>query len=202
MGHCNRRRFGSGIRVDFCFNAIAAMQGTINRRGPMVKLVVENDPKEIARRQILDHLERELRLLFANLLRVSRGAGKAYEVGANCAAVVSVYQQYREVEGCYPASHEVSRALDFRKDMDQPFDEMRFGIERIVAGSFQLVASEFLRQRTQASAGETQLFEGIRAVEAIQERNRFKFQEDIKARKHPRKTIKRKQRKPKPEPEL
>ncbi|WP_145915800.1 hypothetical protein [Labrenzia sp. CP4] len=168
----------------------------------MVKLVVENDPKEIARRQILDHLERELRLLFANLLRVSRGAGKAYEVGANCAAVVSVYQQYREVEGCYPASHEVSRALDFRKDMDQPFDEMRFGIERIVAGSFQLVASEFLRQRTQASAGETQLFEGIRAVEAIQERNRFKFQEDIKARKHPRKTIKRKQRKPKPEPEL
>lgn len=169
----------------------------------MVKLVVENDPKEIARRQALEHLERVLKVVFANLLRVSRGAGKAYEVGRNCAAVVDAYEQYREVVGYYPASHEVSQALDFRKDIDQkPFDDMRFGIERIVAGSFQLVASEFLRQRTQASAGETQLFDGIRAVEAVQERNRLEFEEHMRERKPRRPSTKRKPRKPKPEPEL
>ena len=173
----------------------------------MVKLVVENDPKEIARREALDQLERVLRSLFANLLRVSRGAGKAYDVGPDCVAVVQAYTAYRDAVGCYPASHEISKALNFRtdkfaEDVDHSEDDMRLAIERIIAGSFQLVASEFLHQRTQASIGESQLFDGVSEVEACRERVRQKFQEQLRKQQPQKRTSKRKPRKPKPEPEF
>lgn len=173
----------------------------------MVKLVVENSPKEIARREALGQLEQVLRSLFANLLRVSRGAGKAYEVGPDCVAVIEAYTAYRDVVGYYPASHEISKALNFRtdkfaEDVDHSDDEMRRAIEWIIAGSFQLVASEFLHQPLQISAGEREIDSGIRELKACREDRIQKFEEEMRERQPLDQLHKRKPRKPKSEPKI
>ncbi|WP_420335562.1 hypothetical protein [Roseibium sp.] len=143
----------------------------------MVKLVVENDPKEIAQRDAFRRLEKVLKNLAANLFRVSRGAGKPFSVASDCAAVIEAYEDYRNAVGHYPTSHEVSTALDFKKDIetppsDDPLYDREFAIDCIISGSLQLVASKFLGQRLQISAGEKELIEGVRELEAYRERQR------------------------------
>lgn len=119
---------------------------------------------EIAKRR----LSWELKELAANLMRVTRGAGKPYEIGAQAAAIVRSFEEYRNIAGVYPNSGELADMLVVERDDDRFLgcdeDELKmmFAERGMVRGALQIAASELLGQRTQAARGETELLEAVR----------------------------------------
>ena len=161
-----------------------------------MKLVIENDPKEIKKHHKLRQLERSLIELTANLLRVCRGAGKPNDVGVNCAAVIEAFEDFHDVVGRYPSADEVAVPLSFKLSDDgieyeEELGEKIYALEDIIRGSLQIVASEFLRQRLQVSAGERQLYGGVRALETYREKRWEKAQERIRDERKKKTTPKR-----------
>ena len=114
-----------------------------------------------------------LRELAANLLRTVRGAGKPYAVAEQIFAVAEALQAYRDKVGNWPAEHDIRAALDrdARWPEGKPRDEFGFGVDAMVDGGLQIVASQLLGQSAQESAGERELFEGLKIVEDIRARN-------------------------------
>jgi len=163
----------------------------------MVKLVVENDPAEVKRRREFHNLRFFLIKLAANMLRVSRGAGRPSDVGEQCLAVLQSFEKYREEVGQYPLPQDIADALNFRKSREsngypEYESERTSAIQEIIAGSLQYVASEYLNQHPQIATGENQLLEGIRRLEAYHkadrkkwERERMKAARDEAVRNHP-----------------
>lgn len=134
-------------------------------KGP--RLAVENDPRLLAQDRVRSQAEYALRDLTANLIRVTRGAGKPYEIGVQCARIVEVFEAYHDAFGSWPSSDWASSVLDVGEEIDfERFpDEVdrHYAEERIIRGSLQIAASRLLRQRTQEAAGDTELHRGLRA---------------------------------------
>jgi hypothetical protein len=149
----------------------------------MVKLVVENDPAEVMRRREFHNVRFFLVKLAANMLRVSRGAGRPSDIGMQCLELLKSFEKYREVVGQNPLSQDIADALNFRNSREaNGYPEYENGrtraIHEILAGSLQYVASEYLNQHPQIATGETQLLEGIRKLEAHHKAERKKWERE------------------------
>lgn len=169
-----------------------------------MKLVSENSEAELAKRQA-DDAKREaeeevgfaIRELAANLMRMTRGAGKPHESGTQANNLVKAYLAYKETVGHWPPSDLLTIALRlYRYDAtlghsDAELDN-QFSMEQIVHGSLQLAASTLLDQPLQISAGKDQLHNGIRSLERAREERRRLWLADSpqkaqKTKKPPRK---------------
>ncbi len=144
-------------------------------------------------RQEIDY---PLRELAANIIRVVRGAGRAYDIGRQCVEVIEAYKRYHEFVERWPADHEITRALSlpdlFDSDLeDDEFDHAR-AIQRIVRGALQMTASEILAQRLQFAAGQEELYAGVFEIE----RRRERAQMEMAAREREARVLKRTQQKP------
>jgi hypothetical protein len=119
-------------------------------------------------------IERAIRDLFANLLRISRSGtgGRDYEVYAQARRVLDAFEAHA-LEATHSMPIEAIRdAVDFSRSHKHMSDFDWF-YEPILDGAAQVIASRLLGQRTQEAAGESQIMDGIRWREdAIKNRDR------------------------------
>jgi hypothetical protein len=118
-------------------------------------------------------VEWAVRQLTANLLRVTRGAGNAWEIGKQAQGLIEALIEYREVTGAYPSSYEITDALaiwrkqaDLESISDDRFDEIS-AEEAIIRGALRIVAARLLGQRLQEAAGDSEMSEGLRRRDAL-----------------------------------
>lgn len=109
--------------------------------------------------------EGSLRLLTANLIRVTRGAGDGYKIGKQTSELLEAAQQYRDAFGHWPSDADYSRALHHTEDRDPeygPYQWRQDALNQIIRGSLQVAASRMLDQPLQVSAGEREMDNGLR----------------------------------------
>ena len=152
-----------------------------------LRLAVENDRQTVEREWARHGIGSPLRNLAANIIRVVRGAGKSYEIGEQCADVLKAFKAYRESVGHWPTSFEIDEALSvFTGGPDDTYDEFwswRCAQEEIMRGGLQVAASRLVGQRTQENRGQTEMMDGVRALDRIREDRRARAAEEEKARR-------------------
>lgn len=161
-----------------------------------MRIVSENSEADIARERALKEIHWAVRELTANLLRVTRGAGRAYEIGSQAQSLVDAFMAYRAAAGYFPSSDEISRALSVSYDGDVERNlsandlAWLHGERAVVRGSLQIAASRLLGQATQEAAGSSEMHKGLREIEQIREKNRKRMAvETPKERSGPRRNV-------------
>ena len=143
-----------------------------------MRLVSENTDAEMAKEQATLDVAWALRDLTANLLRVVRGAGKAYMIPKQTQAVLLALIAYRDAVGTSIPDHELSEILATGQDH---LDASKFtdaevcrnmALDTIVRGSLQVAASRLVGQGTQERAGDTEMYRGIIEIERLREEAR------------------------------
>lgn len=167
---------------------------------PHLKLVAENDQKTVDKNWVMADVGFHLRELTANLLRVSRGAGKAHDIGHQCAKLIGAFQAYHKEVGHWPPSWDLKEAISkepvYREGFVLSTDEAErlSHTETMIAGALQTVASRLLGQNTQERAGESELYRGFNGlVEYRAEQRRILAMAD-KTRTKPKKSAAKKKR--------
>jgi hypothetical protein len=146
-----------------------------------MRIVSENSEADLARRRAMAPVDWALRDLTANLMRITRGAGRPYEIGRQAQALVDALIEFRDATGVYPSPDEISDTLaigrgpeDLEKISDDHLDEI-FAERAIIRGCLRIVASRLLDQRLQVSAGESEMYGGIKRLEDIRAAQRKKW---------------------------
>ncbi|MBC6718880.1 hypothetical protein H9Q09_22180 [Aurantimonas sp. DM33-3] len=145
---------------------------------PKPRLVVENDGAAFRAEWAKRSIQSPLRDLAANLMRITRGAGKPHEVGGQCSAVLEAFTEYRGEVGTWPSSWEIQEALELDRPSTSLSDEAlewETGIRAMMYGSLQIAASQLLGQKPQRVAGERELLEGLRPIEERRARSRQQY---------------------------
>lgn len=122
-----------------------------------------------------DEVKHCLRSLTANLIRVTRGAGKSYELTSQVFELADALTKYRAVFGCGVSSDVLNRMLNgpVTPRLNGNDEYGRKSAEHLVIrGALQIVASRLLGQRTQESAGEGELLDGVNAVIAHRQKRK------------------------------
>jgi hypothetical protein len=154
----------------------------------------------------------------ANMLRIVRGAGKPYELLVQMKKTIDSAIKYQELHSHWP---EISNYLQIEDEHHRHMERAQKGeldkatfdlwredgtFERMMAentimrGAFQTVASQLIGQRTQQTAGEQELHDGLRHWLRIRDERREKERlAALRARvAAPKKRKVRRQRKRKP----
>lgn len=150
-----------------------------------MKVVSENSDRDVARHRLENEIAAAIRDLTANLIRITRGAGKAYEVGPQASRLVTAYVDYQEEIGHWPSPHLLSTALTFDSFdayREYPIDDrmVEYERERIIKGALQITASRLLDQQLQVRAGEDELLSGVNGFEEARDRRRKKALGEIR----------------------
>jgi hypothetical protein len=122
-----------------------------------------------------------LRELAANIMRVTRGSGRVFEISLQANAFLDAMTRYRDVVGYYPHMDRLKKAL--RTDDPVATDRMPadklgevYARRTIVRGALQVAASRLLDQSAEAAAGEAEILKGIREFEKVEEAARQRKQ--------------------------
>jgi hypothetical protein len=78
---------------------------------------------EICRRETRERLTYPLRQLTANLLRITRGAGKSYLLGNRLADCIQAFKDCIDAHGALPSEVE---SFELRLDNGEPWPGMRY----------------------------------------------------------------------------
>jgi len=171
-----------------------------------MRIVSDNSDQTVVLRQTKDAIHEQLRALTANLLRVSRGAGKPLRIERDIEELHNAFARYEEVAGPHPVP-DLHKALDYNPDrsfiakLDGENRAWEYAVDLILSGAMQVVASRLVGQATQQAAGSHTMYMGIRELDEIKAARRYK---EAAADKAARPIRKRKripaQRKPKKTP--
>jgi hypothetical protein len=167
---------------------------------PHLRVVSERSSADIQHEHRLAELRWRLVTLTANLLRVTRGAGRSWEIVTQCIETAHAYHAYVQAIGHLPPSFEIEQILNLKREFgDFSSDaDIDCGRSMLVAGALQFTASTLLGQRTQVAAGQREMFEGERLIVQARERQRKeRLAEERAARTPRRKTSKKPKAKPK-----
>lgn len=155
------------------------------QKKPHIRLAIENDKKAVDKAWAKHDLERPLRQLAANIMRVSRGAGEPYSIIMQCVEVVKGAQSYNEKCGEWPDDVDVKDALDFHdprlRDYTRTYDERRSSMEDIIEGALRMAAGRIVGQKLQEDHGEKDLLAAIRRLEEYRAEQRAKWAAEMKA---------------------
>jgi hypothetical protein len=138
-----------------------------------MRIVSEKSEADLARERASDQVAWKIRELTANLLRITRGAGKPDEITMQMNDLAAATQGFWDAFGLSPYADEFPRALDVSNDPEttrQWRAEDRYrddAEERIIRGVLQVVASRLVRQKTQETIGRHEMYDGINALEDI-----------------------------------
>lgn len=128
-------------------------------------------PADGARNEAAVAVRRELRELTANLMRVTRGAGRPELILPQTTALAAAFAAYRDVCGEAVPVEDLARALALEVLPDDEFDEIwpdwDRAVREMVRGALQVAAAELLAQEAQAAAGRRELFGGFRHLEKL-----------------------------------
>jgi len=141
-------------------------------------IVSENSEADIARNTAMSKVDWAVRELTANLIRVTRGAGRPHYIGRHAQALIDALLEYRNAAGHFPSSEDLSNALAIDVDPaiveqmdDDNYTEM-CARHSIIGGSLQIAASRLLGQKTQERAGEHQMYRGVDQRDALRAKRR------------------------------
>lgn len=144
-----------------------------------MRLVSSNSDADLSRKRELAAIATALRALAANILRVIRGAGRAGELPDQAVAFIDACINFKEATGNYPFADDLERmlALDDLTELLEKFGEAQYALyeaeHTIIRGALQVVASNLVGQRTQATTGGSDMVTGIRDRElALKELNK------------------------------
>lgn len=169
----------------------------------------ETTELEMQRREVLRRLERTLRELTATLLRTVRGAGDDV-VAIQLADCVVAFAEFNEAYGYFPPHALLQEILNADEACEErrpsrskasPEDAARWeedgtfereeAQELIRRGALQVTASMLLNERLQQRKGESDIEEGLRALEAAREKRRARALQPAAATKRSRAPAKR-----------
>ena len=143
-----------------------------------MRIVSENSEADIARNTATADVYKALRELTANLLRATRGAGRAWEIGRQAQALIESLIEYREVVGAYPLTEEITDALaiwrnqDDLENLSDEHYEQASAKQAVIRGALRIVAARLLDQGLQGAAGESEMYRGLGRLEAIRTERR------------------------------
>ena len=136
-----------------------------------MKLVSKNTQADIDRERATVDLSLALRELTANLIRITRGAGRAHLIPDQIAEVIHELVAYHDAAGTLQPEA-IIEMLQFGQD--PPFDGVsEEGLDRlaaeelIVRGALQIAASRLVGQSTQRANGSNEMYDGVREVERL-----------------------------------
>jgi len=172
-----------------------------------MRLVINQDDDEIARRRAERLAMSALRTVAANLMRVTRGSGKPEEIVLQLDRLVTDLRAYREISKEWPSADTFARALDIRSDKldrarENPdyFDESIAQL-KIVRAALGVAAAQLLGQATQISTSNHELYAGATDLRnALDEQNRRWAARSQKKTLAAARALASKPRKPKPGP--
>jgi hypothetical protein len=148
-----------------------------------------NPEQDIAEQELAD----ALRDAAANVLRIIRGAGKPYWLIEQFGDVIRAASDFKEAAGHWPPSDMLARMLKLDDEVSEIYHRSKSGqisqesidrwkqdstFERLYAerviqrGVLQIIASKLLGQTVQASAGDSEMHQGIRDMIEAQEEHR------------------------------
>ena len=145
---------------------------------PDLRAIAETSAAEIETSEASNTLRWALRDLTANLLRIVRGAGSPYSIGQQVPALIAALTSYRDAVGHWPRAQDVTEMLsidrnhEWRQDVPDSVLDRVDAKEQIVRGALQQAASRLVDQRMQERAGESEMHDGIRNLEAAREKGR------------------------------
>lgn len=125
---------------------------------------IEADKKARHQERALADFDRALVALTVNMLRVTRGAGKAHEIGRQAGNLLQAMEAHWDAFGWYPGEAEFHHALHPPRERDPEYGPNQWrsdAIDQIVRGSLQVAASRLAGQRTQVAAGESEMLNGV-----------------------------------------
>jgi hypothetical protein len=133
----------------------------------------ENSEADLARQRASDQVRWRVRELTANLLRITRGAGKPYDVLGQMSDLAEAMQGYQATTGLSSCPDEFVRALNVSNDLETTLqwsaeDRYRDDAEGlIIRGVLQVVASRLVGQKTQEAAGRSEMAFGLRELDEL-----------------------------------
>ncbi|SIO37069.1 hypothetical protein SAMN05444722_1722 [Rhodovulum sp. ES.010] len=139
------------------------------------------DDQETEHERACKAADEALRRLTANLLRVTRGAGKPWEIVGHAAEFVLAVEAAQRTSEFGYSPERASAALrleHFAFDRTREDIEMRMKLDaehRIVCGALQIAASDLLGQNTHLQRGATEMSDGIRDLEDARAAIRQKY---------------------------
>jgi hypothetical protein len=134
-----------------------------------MRVVSENSERDLAILRAGENVEDALRPLAADILRVARGAGRPEEILRLAAKLVVAAEDYRSVAGDHPIELLAAVLRGWSQlDPGEGAQWQRSNAERrMVRGALQHVASQLLDQRTHATAGRDELYDGLIEIEGL-----------------------------------
>jgi hypothetical protein len=135
-----------------------------------MKLVSERSEGDIAQEAATTSVASAIRELTANLIRVSRGAGNAQDVGRQAVTLIESFQDYHDAFGRLPGA-ELTEFLDHDRlwgdvdwsRFDDDYADRHFATIKMVRGALQMTAASLMGQRADYLTGERELYDGSRA---------------------------------------
>lgn len=144
-----------------------------------------NAERDSARQHAAEAVEAQLQDFAANLFRVVRGAGKPHEIGEQAARLVEAYEDFQSAVGRNPSPELITGAFadDERRPRDAEGLLREHGERMIIFGALQILASRLVGQRTQESAGYSQMYDGIRHLGEANAEMRRKWEAEAQAKR-------------------
>ena len=131
--------------------------GDDSRPSNHLRLASEQSDQELACKQEAEAVAHTLRRLAANLIRITRGAGKPYELTDDCISFIKAIEGYIDRTQQSPPFHDFQAMLSIERAFAVELSDEQFELEcardQMVHGALQITASRLLKQNTQESAG-------------------------------------------------
>jgi len=141
---------------------------------PDLTIVSQNSEADIQRSATEDRVEAAALALATNILRIVRGAGKPERLIDHTLDYVKCAQAFYEAHGRWPVP-ELHQCLGIDRVFSVEETRKREwcrGEDLMVRGALQVAASRLAGQRTQESAGRSEMFDGLYIIERQREENR------------------------------
>lgn len=161
---------------------------------PPIRIISKQSEADIAKNRSEEEIGIALRALAANMLRVIRGAGKAYDLAREMNSCLKAFQAYYDAHNVWPDSFRLQKALDFdpdeysrlKPDMGEAGME-QWQIERaeneVCRAALQVAASKLIEQRLQERQGHNDLYSAIRLLEESRAKRRARYAAEAKPAK-------------------
>jgi hypothetical protein len=164
----------------------ASVSDDSDKPRPALRVVAENNTTTVNHERHRWLYEQPLRALSANIIRVSRGAGKPDDILADCINVATKFQEYLGLVGVWPPGFEIQELLSAQKSYypsraPDYYDEIEDATETIISGALRVAAARLVRQDLQERLGERELKDGVRAIERCREEIRAKRAAELRA---------------------
>lgn len=141
---------------------------------PDFTIVSQNSEEDLRRAASADRVEAAVQELATNILRIARGAGKPERLIDHAVRYVEAARDFFQAHGCWPVPElhdylDIERKLSVHEPRERAWCR---GEDLMVRGALQVAASRLAGQRTQESAGQSEMFEGLYIIEKQREENR------------------------------